>query len=75
MRVYWLLPTARNWMSKSKKNYKGVDENIVRTKSGKDLLERLNVFDDRLLCSLVHKFGKARQRQLKKQIMKNTSKI
>lgn len=40
------------------KNYKGVDENIVRTKSGKDLLERLNAFDDRLLCSLVHKFGK-----------------
>ena len=31
------------------KNYKGVDENIVRTKSGKDLLERLNAFDDRLL--------------------------
>lgn len=27
-------------------------------KSGKDLLERLNAFDDRLLCSLVHKFGK-----------------
>ena len=40
------------------KNYKGVDENIVRTKSGKELLERLNAFDDRLLCSLVHKFGK-----------------
>lgn len=40
------------------KTYKGVDENIVRTKSGKDLLERLNAFDDRLLCSLVHKFGK-----------------
>lgn len=40
------------------KNYKGVDENIVRTKSGKDLLERLNAFDDRLLCSLIHKFGK-----------------
>ena len=40
------------------KNFKGVDENIVRTKSGKDLLERLNAFDDRLLCSLVHKFGK-----------------
>lgn len=40
------------------KNYKGVDENIVRTKSGKDLLNRLNVHDDRLLCSLIHKFGK-----------------
>lgn len=40
------------------KNYIGVDEHIVRTKSGRDLLERLNAFDDRLLCSLVHKFGK-----------------
>ena len=40
------------------KNYKGVDESIVRTKSGKDLLERLNSHEDRLLCSLVHKFGR-----------------
>ena len=40
------------------KNYKGVDEQIVRTKSGKDLLERLNSHEDRLICSLVHKFGK-----------------
>ncbi len=36
----------------------GVEENIVRTKSGKDLIERIDKFDDRLLCSLVHKFGK-----------------
>jgi type I restriction enzyme R subunit len=37
----------------------GVGEaRIVRTRSGKDLIERLNIFDDRLLCSLVHKFGK-----------------
>lgn len=40
------------------KLYKGVDENIRRTKSGKDLLERLNSYEDRLICSLVHKFGK-----------------
>lgn len=40
------------------KNYKGVDESIVRTKSGKDLLERLDSHEDRLICSLVHKFGK-----------------
>lgn len=45
------------------KNYIGVDEKIVRTKSGKDLLERLNAFDDPLLCSLVHKFGKRGSRQ------------
>ena len=40
------------------KNYKGVDEQIIRTKSGKDLLEKLDSFENRLICSLVHKFGK-----------------
>ena len=40
------------------KAYKGVDETIVRTKSGVDLVKRLNAFDDRLICSLIHKFGK-----------------
>ena len=40
------------------KLYKGVDEDIKRTKSGKDLLECLNSYEDRLICSLVHKFGK-----------------
>ena len=40
------------------KTFTGVDENIARTKSGKDLLSRLNVYDDSLICSLVHKFGR-----------------
>lgn len=40
------------------KLYKGVDEDIKRTKSGKDLLQRLDSYEDRLICSLVHKFGK-----------------
>ena len=40
------------------KTYIGVDVNVVRTKSGKDLIEKLNSFDDRLICSLVHKFGR-----------------
>ena len=41
------------------KTFKGVDENkIVRTKSGKDLIERLNKYDDNLMCSLIHKFGR-----------------
>ena len=40
------------------KLYKGVDEDIKRTTSGKDLLDRLNSYEDRLICSLVHKFGK-----------------
>lgn len=40
------------------KAYKGVYENIVRTKSGVDLVNKLNSYDDRLICSLIHKFGK-----------------
>jgi len=40
------------------KTYIGVDVKIVRTKSGKDLIERLNSFEDRLICSLIHKFGR-----------------
>lgn len=38
--------------------FAGVDETIVRTKNGTDLLTRLNRTEDRLICSLVHKFGK-----------------
>jgi type I restriction enzyme R subunit len=65
----WLLshiPTARVLIvtdrdeldEQIEKNYKGVSETIVRTKSGADLLSRLNSHEDRLLCSLIHKFGK-----------------
>ena len=40
------------------KTYIGVDVKVARTKSGKDLIERLNSFEDRLICSLIHKFGR-----------------
>lgn len=39
------------------KVFKGVDEQIYRTKSGRDLLERLNDTTPWLICSLIHKFG------------------
>jgi type I restriction enzyme R subunit len=39
------------------KVFKGVDEQIYRTKSGKDLLDRLNDTTPWLMCSLIHKFG------------------
>lgn len=39
------------------KVFKGVDENIYRTKSGKDLVSVLNESKEWLICSLVHKFG------------------
>src|SRR3989338_2112669 len=38
--------------------FKGVSEDIYRTKSGRDLISQLNVKDKWLLCSLVHKFGR-----------------
>ena len=40
------------------KNFIGVDEQIYRTTSGRDLLNQLNVKDHWLICSLVHKFGR-----------------
>ena len=36
----------------------GVHEQIVRTTSGDDLIEKLNGTEESLLCSLVHKFGR-----------------
>ncbi|MDG5854390.1 type I restriction endonuclease subunit R [Clostridium beijerinckii] len=40
------------------KVYKGVDENIYRTKSGVDLINNLNEAQPAMICSLIHKFGK-----------------
>ncbi|MBA4374430.1 MAG: restriction endonuclease subunit R [Thermodesulfovibrio sp.] len=39
------------------KVFKGVNENICRTTSGADLIDKLNRTEESLLCSLVHKFG------------------
>ncbi len=38
------------------KIFKGVNEDIYRTKSGKDLIDTLNAIDQWLICSLIHKF-------------------
>lgn len=54
-----LIVTDRDELDEQiEKTFVGVNEKIVRTKSGKDLIERLNKYDDSLMCSLVHKFGK-----------------
>jgi type I restriction enzyme R subunit len=37
--------------------FKGVNEDIYRTTSGADLIERLNDTKPWLICSLIHKFG------------------
>lgn len=40
------------------KTFYGVDEEIYRTKSGRDLLQTLNHKSPWLVCSLIHKFGR-----------------
>jgi len=40
------------------KVFKGINEDIYRTKSGNDLITKLNETNPWLLCSLIHKFGK-----------------
>ncbi|MBI2838538.1 MAG: type I restriction endonuclease subunit R [Acidobacteria bacterium] len=39
------------------KVFKGVNEEIYRTKSGADLIAKLNATTPWLMCSLIHKFG------------------
>ncbi len=39
------------------KTFTGMEHNIVRTRSGEDLFNRLNTYDNSLICSLIHKFG------------------
>ena len=39
------------------KVFKGVNEEIYRTKSGADLIGTLNATKPWLICSLIHKFG------------------
>lgn len=40
------------------KIFTGVDLQIARSKSSDDLLNLLNNYDSRLMCSLIHKFGR-----------------
>ena len=53
-----LIITDRDELDKQiEKVFKGIDEEIVRTKSGADLISMLNDTKPWLLCSLIHKFG------------------
>src|SRR3989338_4497206 len=59
-----LIVTDRDELDKQiEKVFKGVKENIYRTKSGKELIDKLNQSTPWLLCSLVHKFGHKEQAQ------------
>jgi len=53
-----LIITDRDELDKQiEKVYKGIEENIYRTKSGKDLINKLSNTLPWLMCSLIHKFG------------------
>ncbi len=53
-----LIITDRDELDKQiEKVFKGVNEEIIRTKSGADLIEKLNLASPWLMCSLIHKFG------------------
>ena len=52
-----LIITDRDELDKQiEKVFKGVNEDIYRTKSCADLIEKLNANEEWLLCSLIHKF-------------------
>ena len=54
-----LIVTDRDELDEQiEKTYLGVNEKIVRTKSCDDLIHKLNSYDNSLLCSLIHKFGR-----------------
>ncbi len=54
-----LIITDRNELDEQIKNvFLGVNENIYRTTSGRDLIIQLNNTTPWLLCSLIHKFGR-----------------
>ncbi|MGI4886182.1 MAG: type I restriction endonuclease subunit R [Janthinobacterium lividum] len=54
-----LLLTDRDELDEQiEKVFKGVNETIYRTKNGKDLVMQLHKAEPRLLCSLIHKFGR-----------------
>ena len=53
-----LIVTDRDELDEQmEKVYKGVDEQVYRTNSCADLVDRLDKTDKRLICSLIHKFG------------------
>jgi type I restriction enzyme R subunit len=64
-----LLITDRTELDEQiEKVFKGVDEDIRRTKSGKDLVDVLNRSDEWLICSLIHKFGASDEVDIKSYI-------
>ncbi|NBC24020.1 MAG: HsdR family type I site-specific deoxyribonuclease, partial [Bacteroidetes bacterium] len=64
-----LIITDRDELDKQiEKVFRGVDEEIHRTKSGDDLIKKLDDTSPRLLCSLIHKFGRKEEGNFGKYI-------
>ncbi|MCU0447374.1 MAG: HsdR family type I site-specific deoxyribonuclease [Microscillaceae bacterium] len=54
-----LLITDRDELDQQiEKVFLGVNEKVYRSRSGKDLIDKLNRTEEWLICSLVHKFGR-----------------
>lgn len=64
-----LLITDRTELDEQiEKVFKGVDEDVYRTKSGRDLIDVLNKSDEWLICSLIHKFGASDEVDIKSYV-------
>lgn len=64
-----LIITDRDELDKQiEKFFFGVDEEIYRTKSGRDLIKQLNNTKPWLLCSLIHKFGSSSENDYEKYL-------
>jgi type I restriction enzyme, R subunit len=64
-----LLITDRTELDEQiEKVFKGVDEDVYRTKSGRDLIDVLNKSGEWLICSLIHKFGASDEVDIKSYI-------
>ena len=62
-----LIVTDRDELDKQIEGvYLNIGEDIYRTTSGKDLINRLSKPNPRLLCSLIHKFGRVDLQELEK---------
>lgn len=58
-----LLVTDRDELDEQIERYfRSAGESIVRTRSCADLIQRLDAYEDSLICSLVHKFGRRSSR-------------
>lgn len=57
-----LIVTDRDELNKQIEGiFSGVEEEITRTRSGQDLIKKLNQTTPSLMCSLIHKFGRSQK--------------